>query len=246
MQKYPLLEICVESRDEARAAARGGADRIELCENLPIGGVTPSAELMRAARAEIHIEIFAMIRPRGGDFFYSAEEFAEMARDIAQARNCGMDGAVFGLLRADRRVDIERTRALVELARPLPVTFHRAFDDTPDLRAALEDVVASGTARILTSGGMPSAEQGVSIISELVAAAGKRIGILAGGGINAANLEQVLQGTRAREFHSGLSSTLPYPRTDYAAFETEVRKLLKVLKKNPIDTANANSPSQLE
>ena len=193
---------------------------------------------MRAARAEIHIAIFAMIRPRGRDFFYSAEEFAGMARDVAQARNYGMDGAVFGLLGADRRVDVERTRALVKLAEPLPVTFHRAFDDTPDLRAALEDVVASGAAKILTSGGMPSAEQGVSTISKLVAAAGKRIGILVGGGINAANLERVLQGTRGREFHSGLSSTLPYPRTDCAAFETEVRKLAEVLKKYPLETGN--------
>jgi copper homeostasis protein len=240
MQKYPLLEICVETLEAALAAARGGADRIELCENLAIGGVTPSAELMRAVRAKIHIAIFAMIRPRGGDFFYSAEEFAGLARDVSQARNCGMDGVVFGLLRADRRVDIERTRELVELARPLPVTFHRAFDGAPDLRAALEDVVASGAARILTSGGMPSAQQGVGTISELVAAAGKRIGILAGGGINAANLEQVLQGTRAREFHSGLSSTLPYPRTDYAAFDAEVGKLVEVLKKYPSKPPNVS------
>jgi copper homeostasis protein len=240
MKNRPLLEICVETLAEALAAERGGADRIELCEDLAVGGVTPNVRLMRAARSQIHIAIFAMVRPRGGNFFYTADEVERMRSEILVAKECGMDGVVFGLLNADRLVDIDRTRELVEVARPLPATFHRAFDETTDLQTALECVIASGAARILTSGGMPGAVQGVSTISKLVAAAGKRIGILAGGGINPANLERVLQGARAREFHSGLSSTLPYPRTNYSAFEVEVRKLAEVLKKCPAETANAS------
>jgi copper homeostasis protein len=242
MRNRPLLEICVETLAAALAAERGGADRIELCEKLSVGGVTPSAELMRVARAQIHIPIFAMIRPRAGDFFYSAAEFEEMVRDLAWIRNCGMDGVVFGLLHADRLVNIERTRALVELARPLPVTFHRAFDETPDLRAALESVMACGAARILTCGGKENAEEGSAVIAGLVQAAGSRIEIVAGGGINAANLGGVLRRARAREIHSGLSSTLPYPRADHSVFETEVRKMAAILKKHFSESYRARGP----
>jgi copper homeostasis protein len=233
MRNRPLLEICVETLEAALAAERGGADRIELCEDLAVGGVTPNLELMRAARSQIRIPIFAMIRPRGGDFLYSVEEFEEMIRDLASARNCGMDGAVFGLLDPDRLVDIDRTRELVELARPLPATFHRAFDEMPDQRAALESVMASGAARILTCGGKGNAEEGSAVIAELVEAAGSRIEIVAGGGINAANLEGVLQRSHAREIHSGLSSTLPYPRADHSAFEVEIRKMAAILENIP-------------
>src|SRR5437899_5571643 len=177
MTKFPLLEICVETLDAAMAAERGGADRIELCENLQVGGVTPSTDLMRAVRSQVHIPVFAMIRPRAEDFFYSEMEFKQMARDLAIAKGLGMDGVVLGLLGTDHRVDVRRTRTLADLARPLPVTFHRAFDETPNLREALEDVIATGAARILTSGGGPSAEQGVGALAELVDAGRKRIRI---------------------------------------------------------------------
>ena len=239
MRKRPLLEICVETLAAALAAERGGADRIELCENLSVGGVTPSAELMRAARAQVHIPIVAMIRPRAGDFLYSATEFEEMVRDLASARNCGMDGVVLGLLNANRLVDIERTRQLVELARPSPATFHRAFDETPDLRAALESLIASGAARILTCGGNGNAEKGSAVIAELVEAAGSQIEIVAGGGIHAANLAEVLQRSNAREIHSGLSSTLPYPRADHSAFEAEIRKMAAILEKHSNESVHA-------
>ena len=240
MNNRPLLEICVETLAATLAADRGGADRIELCENLSAGGVTPSIELMRAARAQIHTPIFAMIRPRRGDFSYTAAEFQQMVADLAAARNCGMDGVVIGLLNADRLVDIERTRELVELARPLPVSFHRAFDETPNLRAALESVIASGAARILTCGGEGNADEGCVVVAQLVKAAGSRIEIVAGGGINAANLESVLQRSHAREIHSGLSSTLPYPRADYSAFEAEIRKMAEVLKKHSSQSSGAS------
>ena len=239
MKNRPLLEICVETLEAALAAERGGADRIELCENLSVGGVTPSVELMRAVRAQVHIPIFTMIRPRGGDFTYTAAEFQQMVADLTAARNSGMDGVVIGLLNAERLVDIERTRELVELARPLPVTFHRAFDETPSPSAALEGVIASGAARILTCGGKANAEEGSAVIAELVKAAGNRIEIVAGGGISATKLERVVRRSGVREIHSGLSSTLPYPRVEHSAFEAEVRKMAAILEKHSSKSAHA-------
>ena len=240
MTNYPLLEICVETLEAALAAELGGADRIELCQELSVGGVTPSAELMREVRASVDIPVFAMIRPRSGDFCYTPEEFEQMMRDLETAKECGMNGAVLGILLPDRRVDIERTRALVELAHPLPVTFHRAFDETADLHAALDDVMATGAARVLTSGGKPSAEQGAGEIAALVESGGEKIRVLCGGGINSANLERVVQMTQAREFHTGLSSVLPYPQSNHEAFEEEVRKLVELLR-NPAIVANSAS-----
>jgi copper homeostasis protein len=227
-QKY-VLEISVEMIEAAKAAERGGADRIELCENLSVGGLTPSTELMRAVRAQLRIPIFSMVRPRAGDFVYSGAEFAQMERSVASAKESGMDGVVLGVLTKDRRVDIERTRELVEFAKPLPVTFHRAFDEARDLRQALEDVIETGASRILTSGGAKTAAEGAIVLSELVAAAENRIVIVPGAGNNAANILLVVQKTRAREFHSGLSTALPYGSHDYKRFEEEVGKLAEQL-----------------
>ena len=234
MKNRPLLEICVDTLAAALAAERGGADRIELCEDLSVGGVTPSVELMRAARAQIHIPIFAMIRPRGGDFFYAEEEFGAMIRALATVKESGMDGAVFGLLDADRRVDVGRTRTLVEMAGPLPVTFHRAFDETANLMQALGEVIGTGASRILTSGGEASVEEGIATIAELVDASHGRIAIMPGGGISAGNIGRVLRMTGAREFHSGLSTVLPSPVTDFAAFQSEVCKLAELSRKGSL------------
>jgi len=136
----PLLEISVETLGSAIAAEHGGANRIELCEDLSVGGITPCAALTRKTRAAVKIPIFAMIRPRGGSFIYSDSELAQMGRDIEVAKSCKMDGVVFGVLKQDNTVDVQHTRELVKIANPLPVTFHRAFDETPNLRAALEVV----------------------------------------------------------------------------------------------------------
>ena len=223
-QKY-LLEISVDMVDKAVAAKRGGADRIELCTELSVGGLTPPRELLHAVRKKVRIPIFPMIRPRPGNFVYSAAEFAEMKCSIAVAKEACMNGVVFGLLQEDRKVDVRRTRELVELAQPLPVTFHRAFDESADLDEALEDVIRAGAARILTSGAAKGAPEGAATIAELVAAARDRILIVPGAGISAANITEVKQQTGAREFHSGLSSVLPYSTRDFAAFESEVRKL---------------------
>ena len=223
-QKY-LLEISVETLEAALAAQRGGADRIELCGNLSIGGVTPSVEVMRTVREKLYMPIFAIIRPRGKDFVYSEAEFGEMKRSIGEAKQARIDGVVLGILTKNRSVDIERTRELVAIARPLPATFHRAFDDCANLRGALEDVVQTSASRILTSGGAKSALEGSALLAELVAAAGKRITIVPGAGISASNIARVMKETGAREFHSGLGTVLPYGSHDYQRFETEVRKL---------------------
>ena len=224
-----LLEISVETAEAAVAAERGGAHRIELCAELRLGGLTPGEELMRQAREQVRLAIFAMIRPRAGDFVYSPEEIAHMRRDIATAKRLRMDGVVLGLLTEGRRVDVERTRELVKLAQPLPVTFHRAFDDVVDLDAALEDVIETGAARILTSGGAPTAPQGIGALAKLVGAAGNRITIVPGSGVNASNILGVAQHTHAREFHSGLGTRMPYGSRNDALVEGEVRKMAHVL-----------------
>jgi copper homeostasis protein len=224
-----LLEISVETLEAALAAHRGGADRVELCGNLNIGGVTPSVELMRKVRAQLRIPIFGMIRPRGGEFVYSEAEFAEMKSSIGEAKQAGMDGVVAGILTSEGSVDMERTRELVAMARPLPLTFHRAFDDCGDLRRALEEVIPTGASRILTSGGAKSALEGAALLAELVAAAGSRITIVPGAGISASNIARVVKETGAREFHSGLGTVLPYGSHDYQRFEVEVRRLTEQL-----------------
>jgi copper homeostasis protein len=230
VKKKILLEIAVESL-EAAAASEGGADRIELCRDLSVGGLTPDFALIRAVLQQIRIPIFVMIRPRAGDFVYSQDEFAQiqMKKSVAAAKDAGASGLVLGILTANRGVDIDRTRELVALAQALPVTFHRAFDESPDLPQALEDVVRSGASRILTSGGAASAPEGAANIAMLVAAAGERATIVPGAGVPPGNILQLATTTRALEFHSGLSSVLPHPQTDYVKFEKEVRAMANVL-----------------
>lgn len=225
MTRKCLLEISVETVERAVAAERSGADRIELCGELTDGGVTPSRELLRSVREIVHVPIFSMIRPRGGDFVYSAEEFAEMKRAIAAAKESGMNGVVLGMLQKNREIDVERTRELVDLAHSLPVTFHRAFDECTDLPEALEDVIRTGAARILTSGGAASAWEGAETLAKLIAAAGNRIVIVPGAGIHVGNIAEVARRTGAREFHSGLSTELPYSSRDVSRFEAAVRNL---------------------
>ncbi|HXN51027.1 MAG TPA: copper homeostasis protein CutC [Candidatus Acidoferrum sp.] len=224
-----LLEISVETAEAAVAAERGGAQRIELCTELHLGGLTPGEELMRRVRELVRVPVFAMIRPRAGDFVYSPEEVAHMRRDIAAAKRLGMDGVVLGVLTTDRQVDVERTRGLVKIAQPLPVTFHRAFDDVADLDAALEAVIETGAARILTSGGAPTAPRGLGVLAELVAAACNRITIVPGSGVNALNILEVAQHTHAREFHSALGTRIAYGSYDCSLIEDEVRKMAHAL-----------------
>ncbi|HEY1483051.1 MAG TPA: copper homeostasis protein CutC [Candidatus Acidoferrum sp.] len=226
-----LLEIAVESLPAAQAAQRAGAGRIELCANLSQGGLTPTAELMRQVRAALHIPIFAMIRPRPGNFVYTDSEFAAMQSQISQARELAMDGIVLGILTPSHHIDIHRTAQLIELARPLPVTFHRAFDEAlrastyQDSFAALDDVIATGAARLLTSGAATTAPEGATQIRQLIQAAANRIIVMPGAGIQPNNFPTLRRITQAQEFHAGLGTVLPYNSPDYSAFESQVRQL---------------------
>ena len=206
-----VLEICVDSLESAIVAAKGGAERIELCSDLMEGGITPSAGLIQAVRNAVAIDLFAMIRPRGGDSVYSGHELEVMEKDIAEAKRLGANGVVFGVLRGDGRVDIRRTEQLVKLASPMQVTFHRAFDMTPDLEQACEDVIAAGAHRILTSGGKQTARKGREQIARLVKRAGTRIGVMAGSGINARNAAELASVTGAAEFHASLRKQVKNP-----------------------------------
>jgi copper homeostasis protein len=227
-----LLEIAAQSLDIACAAERGGAHRIELCAQLDRGGTTPSVQLQREARKALQTPIHVLIRPRDGNFVYSKQEMECMERQIEAAKVNGMNGVVLGILKADHSIDVPRTRQLVMHASPLPVTFHRAFDETPDILKALDEVCSTRAARILTSGGAPDAVGGVTTLRNLVQAAGNRIIVMPGGGIRSENIANVLRTTGAREFHSGLGTVMDYNAQAVAKFESEVRKLASQLREN--------------
>jgi copper homeostasis protein len=211
MVEQITVEVCVDSFASAVAAERGGAQRVELCSDLLEGGVTPSSGLLGVVRSNVSIGVFPIIRPRPGDFFYSEPEFDTMCRDIEVARSEGADGVVLGLLKTDGCVDIERTRQLVELARPLAVTFHRAFDMSADLLRSLEDVCATGADRILTSGGEQECLLGVGAVAGLVRASRGRIKIMAGGRIGINNAATIIERTAVSEIHVGLASPVTSP-----------------------------------
>jgi copper homeostasis protein len=212
-----VIEICVDSVASAMAAERGGAARVELCSDLSEGGITPSAGLIELVRERISIGLQVMIRPRAGNFCYSPDEFETMQRDILVARRIGADGVVFGILTSDGGVDVQRTKLLAEMARPLNVTFHRAFDMSCDLMRALNDICAAGVNRVLTSGGEQSAVQGIDRLAALVKTSSGRIAVMAGGGVREHNIASIVEQTGVREIHSGIrtrSATPAIPTTD--------------------------------
>jgi copper homeostasis protein len=198
----PLLESVVETAEAARAAERAGAGRLELCARLADGGVTPPPALLAAVLERVAIPVFVMVRPRAGDFVYSDAEMADALQDAAAARARGAQGIVLGVLHSDGRVDVDRTRRLVGCAQGLPVTFHRAFDAVRDQCAALEDVIAAGASRVLTSGGAPTAYEGADRLAALVRQAGDRVTVLAGGGVRAHNVQAILAQSGVREVHA--------------------------------------------
>lgn len=196
-----LIEVCVDSVESAIAAQEGGAARVELCDNLMEGGTTPSFGAIEQARKHLNIGLHVIIRPRGGDFLYSELEFEIIKRDIEICKQIGADGVVIGILTADGEIDAERTKQLIELARPLSVTFHRAFDVTADAQKSLETLISLGVDRVLTSGQEPTAFEGIETITDLVNQAGNRITILGCGNINARNVQKFVEKTKIREIH---------------------------------------------
>ena len=211
MSHTVLLEVCVDSIESALAAERGGAHRIELCSSLMEGGVTPSAGLISSIRRKLSIDVHVMIRPRGGDFSYSAEEFETMEQDVLTAKQLGANAVVFGILTNDGDVDVSRTRHLVQTARPLNTTFHRAFDMSRDLSKSLADVIEAGADRVLTSGGEQSVEDGIPRIAKMVQAAGQRVAVMVGSGITESNVHRIIRETGVREIHASLRASVPSP-----------------------------------
>ena len=201
MSKKVLVEVCVDSVESAIAAQNGGADRIELCDNLMEGGTTPSFGAIEQARKNLEIGLHVIIRPRGGDFLYSDLEFEICKRDIEICKQIGVDGVVIGILTADGEIDAERTKELIELARPLSITFHRAFDVTKNARKSLETLISLGIDRVLTSGQEPTAFEGIDTITELVRQAEDRIIILGCGSLNRRNVKRFVEKTNVKEIH---------------------------------------------
>ena len=196
------IEIACFNPESAMIAFENGADRIELCDGLAEGGTTPDFETVKQLRAKINIPVFVMIRPRGGDFTYSDAEFKQMKNDLTQLKSLQVDGFVFGILDENDEVNLEQNKELVELAKPYPCTFHRAFDRAKDLENSLEKVIECGFTTILTSGQKPNVSEGKENLKKLVAQSDGRIEILVGGGLRSTNIEEIRDFTKAEYFHS--------------------------------------------
>ena len=240
------LEICANSYQSAVNAQNSGAHRIELCAGLWEAGITPSFATIKKSCA-LDIDVFVLIRPRGGDFVYTAHEFEILKTDIENCKNLGVDGIVSGVLRTDNTIDLERTQALVELAKPLPFTFHRAFDLIEDQEEAIEQLISIGVKRILTSGGKASAPEAFEQLKKLVKKSNDKITILAGGGINSQNIETLLD-SGCKEFHMTASTVIQskakaatitlngcksIPEQNYKVSDaSEIRKVLQLITPN--------------
>ena len=240
------IEIATSDFLTTHSAVEGGADRIELCANLAEGGTTPSAGLVRKCREVFNVLLYPIIRPRGGDFLYTKEEFEIMLHDIKLFKEYGCDGVVIGLLQADGTIDLSRTAKLAAAAYPLGVTFHRAFDRCLDPFAAMEQLIGIGCERILTSGQQPEAPAGVELIARLNQAADNRIIIMPGSGVRVNNVRQLADQTGCTELHSSLrrktKSSMQFIHPAFASSEEsymnnaidaeEVRQLKKALTGN--------------
>jgi copper homeostasis protein len=232
-----IFELCAETLQSCVIAKDSGADRIELCTALDLGGLTPSHGLIRESVLRSGLPVHVLLRPRAGGFVYTHAEIELMRDDLLHARSLGASGFIIGMLHPDRTVDIERTRSLVALAAPLEVTFHRAFDTTQSLDEALEDVIATGCRRLLTSGGEQDVDAGANRLASLVQQAAGRIEIAVGGGLRLTNASRVARVTGATHFHGSLRNTeashlapLQARPLDKFASENTVRKEI-----NPAD-----------
>lgn len=235
------LELIGFNIESCKLAQAAGADRIELCDNPADGGTTASYGFIKAARKYLHIPLFPIIRPRGGDFFYTADEFEIMKTDVNICKQLGCDGIVTGILNADGTVDKIRCAELADLAYPLGITFHRAFDRTIDAFKAVEDIIETGCERILTSGQKQYAPEGADLIAKLIEQAAERIIIMPGSGIRAANIISIAQKTKAVEFHTSARMTVESKMTyinrsldekpgSMAIDEQEIKNIISRLK----------------
>ena len=236
--KDSLFEFCAENLKAARAAEAGGANRVELCDRLSIGGVTPNLHLIKTTIQTLHLPVHVLIRPRGGDFIYSAHEFEQMQRQIEESKQAGAAGVVLGLLHPDGRVDVEQSRTLVELAHPMKVTFHRAFDASPNLSEALEAVVETGADCLLTSGGESNVLAGAAAVALLRKQAFGRLDVMAGGGLSLSNLVDVVQQTGVSHLHGSLSwkldngdDAIQRQAKDPSILESDVREAVRLFRR---------------
>ena len=196
------LEIACFNLESALIAQENGADRVELCAEMHLGGTTPSLEIIKQARKQLSIDLYVMIRPRGGDFVYTMNELMMMYVEILKLKDIGVDGFVFGVLTNGNKIDISINKSLIELAKPFPCTFHRAFDEVSNPFEALEELIECGFQTILTSGNASNVNEGISQLELLVQKANSRITIMPGGSLRASNLKMIQQKTKANFFHS--------------------------------------------
>ena len=241
MISTPVLEIAVFSMQAALDAIKAGANRVEFCENPLEGGTTPSFGSLSTLISLTSKPIFPIIRPRGGDFLYTENEFNSMRSDVLMARKLNYPGVVLGILNADGTIDTERTKRLVDLASPMEVTFHRAFDRCKDPLLALEEVIKTGCKRILTSGQVPNAADNLPLIKKLVAQAGNRIIIMPGSGVRSHNMKEIMTETGATEIHSSARKMIPSQMQYFKSTmqeellttgvdASEIKKMLELLK----------------
>ncbi|HSZ84754.1 MAG TPA: copper homeostasis protein CutC [Puia sp.] len=238
-----MIEICCFNVQSVLIAQRAGAHRVELCADAAVGGTTQSLGVIKTAREKLHIQLCPIIRPRGGDFLFSEEELDIMMNDVLLCKQIGCDGVVIGMLNEEGTIDKKSCGQLVQLAYPLGVTFHRAFDWTADPTQALEDIIEIGCERILTSGQHPTAMEGAELIAQLIQQADDRIIIMPGSGIRSANIIELAQKTKAQEFHSSartqLNSNMQYINANMKddmsvvlADENEIKNMVELLAQN--------------
>ena len=196
------LEIACFNLESALIAQNSGADRVELCADMSVGGTTPTIEIIKQAREYLTIDLNVMIRPRGGNFVYSDAELEQMKSEIETIKKFKVNGLVFGILNEDKTINCKQNLALVELAKPLPCTFHRAFDEVLDYKQALEDVISCGFSTILTSGTFPNVMEGKEVLKQLVIQANNRIEIMPGGGLRSTNISELNKMVNANWYHS--------------------------------------------
>ncbi|HEY3706659.1 MAG TPA: copper homeostasis protein CutC [Terracidiphilus sp.] len=225
----PTFELCAPTLAAAVAADRGGADRIELCAELPLGGITPGHTLLASVLASVSIPVHVLIRPRAGDFVFTSEEFAHMRRQVGAAKAAGAHGVAVGVLLPEGGVDVKRSRELAELARPMKVTFHRAFDVTPDLNEALDAVIETGADYLLTSGGAADVATGAASIARIRTQAASRLEVMAGGGLRLSNLREVVRRAGVSCLHGSLSTPVNGHPRETDRLEQDVREAVRLL-----------------